>query len=296
MNSRATLDEDEMLRKALEISKQEGTVGPSEPSVVRKSKRGREESEEYVIYAIPVIMSTNIMFSVKSDVKRQRTNSTEPSNAGSVIGSPLEPSEAGDDSRRKTPRGTSQSQRGKEQSEPERRRERSETASKRKGRRRADGQYSAPIPTIPALSIKQMKNYPMKSPKKMNLQSKTSPKTFLPLPKNLLFLLPRISHLSHHQDAILRIPGNEGVEGEQQPLLREKVTQMQGHPLRMARPRILPKMLLVTVLAAEQTVARVRTEMEHIPLLLEKGQQMARGEDDLVETDMKRQGSQQWLN
>lgn len=48
MNSRATLGEDELLRKALEISKQEGVTGPSEPSVVRKSKRGREESHEYV--------------------------------------------------------------------------------------------------------------------------------------------------------------------------------------------------------------------------------------------------------
>lgn len=45
MNSRATLDEDEMLRKALEISKQEGGV-VSEHSIVRKSKRGRDESEE----------------------------------------------------------------------------------------------------------------------------------------------------------------------------------------------------------------------------------------------------------
>jgi hypothetical protein len=138
MNSRATLDEDEMLRKALEISKQEGTVGPSEPSVIRKSKRGRDESEEYAIL-LPTRLHADSGHSVKSDVKRQRTNSSEPSNAGSVVDSPIEQSEAGEDSRRKNPRGTSQSIRGKEQTEPERRRERSETASKRKARRRADG-------------------------------------------------------------------------------------------------------------------------------------------------------------
>jgi hypothetical protein len=48
MNSRAAYDEDEMLRKVLEESKQEGTIDPSENGTSRKGKRAREDSDEYV--------------------------------------------------------------------------------------------------------------------------------------------------------------------------------------------------------------------------------------------------------
>jgi hypothetical protein len=48
MNSRATYDEDEMLRKVLEESKADGalTVNGSETGTTRKGKRGRDDSEE----------------------------------------------------------------------------------------------------------------------------------------------------------------------------------------------------------------------------------------------------------
>jgi hypothetical protein len=48
MNSRAALDEEEMLRKAIEESKAEGSLSTAGSSV-RKAKRGRDDSEEYVI-------------------------------------------------------------------------------------------------------------------------------------------------------------------------------------------------------------------------------------------------------
>jgi hypothetical protein len=48
MNSRATYDEDEMLRKVLEESRADGalTVNGSETGTTRKGKRVRDESEE----------------------------------------------------------------------------------------------------------------------------------------------------------------------------------------------------------------------------------------------------------
>jgi hypothetical protein len=45
MNSRAALDEEEMLRKAIEESKAEGTLSTAGSSI-RRGKRGREESDE----------------------------------------------------------------------------------------------------------------------------------------------------------------------------------------------------------------------------------------------------------
>jgi len=46
MNSRATYDDDEMLLKALEQSKQDERAKSSEAGTVRKGKRNRDESEE----------------------------------------------------------------------------------------------------------------------------------------------------------------------------------------------------------------------------------------------------------
>jgi len=47
MNSRAALDEEEALRKAIEESKAEPSLSTAGSSV-RKGKRGREGSDEYV--------------------------------------------------------------------------------------------------------------------------------------------------------------------------------------------------------------------------------------------------------
>lgn len=47
MNSRAALDEEEALRKAIEESKVEGTTSTTGSSI-KRSKRSRDESEEYV--------------------------------------------------------------------------------------------------------------------------------------------------------------------------------------------------------------------------------------------------------
>ncbi|KAH7081310.1 hypothetical protein BKA63DRAFT_205915 [Paraphoma chrysanthemicola] len=119
MNSRAAYDEDEVLRKVIEESKQEGA--PESESGNRK-KRSREDSEE-----------------IKPEVKRQRTGSRSPS------GSPVLESE--DDSTRASapkqkPRGAAaRSQHQKEQREKEREKERTEAANRRKGRaerRKAD--------------------------------------------------------------------------------------------------------------------------------------------------------------
>ena len=46
MNSRATFEEEEMLRKVLEESKQDGKINASDTGTMRKPKRGREDSEE----------------------------------------------------------------------------------------------------------------------------------------------------------------------------------------------------------------------------------------------------------
>lgn len=44
MNSRATYDEEEVLRKVLEESKHEGPIAPSENA--NRKKRSRDDSEE----------------------------------------------------------------------------------------------------------------------------------------------------------------------------------------------------------------------------------------------------------
>jgi len=48
MNSRANYDEEEILRKVLEESKVDGQTNPSEAGTSRKTKRAREDSDEWV--------------------------------------------------------------------------------------------------------------------------------------------------------------------------------------------------------------------------------------------------------
>ncbi|KAF2663316.1 hypothetical protein BT63DRAFT_419132 [Microthyrium microscopicum] len=122
MNSRAALDEDEVLRKVLEESKQDGA--PSETST-RKVKRNREDSED-----------------MRSDLKRQRTNSSTPPSSGSKAGSVRGMSEVGDDGKRKGPRSTAPKSQGhKDKDVRDKERAKAEAASKRRDRaerRRAD--------------------------------------------------------------------------------------------------------------------------------------------------------------
>ncbi|KAF2015603.1 hypothetical protein BU24DRAFT_461841 [Aaosphaeria arxii CBS 175.79] len=122
MNSRAAYDEDEVLRKVLEESKNEGGKAPSDNSSSNRKKRSRDDSEE-----------------VKPELKRQRTSSRSPS------GSPV--LESDDDMSKpliakQKPRGAAaRSQREKELRDKERERERAEAANRRKGRaerRKAD--------------------------------------------------------------------------------------------------------------------------------------------------------------
>ncbi|KAH7113217.1 PHD-finger motif-containing protein-like protein [Dendryphion nanum] len=122
MNSRAAYDEDEVLRKVLEESKNEGSGPLSDAGNGTRKKRSRDDSEE-----------------IKPEVKRQRTSSRSPS------GSPV--LESDDDSTKpamtkQKPRGAAaRSQREKELRDKERERERTEAANRRKGRaerRKAD--------------------------------------------------------------------------------------------------------------------------------------------------------------
>ncbi|KAF2469468.1 uncharacterized protein BDR25DRAFT_49812 [Lindgomyces ingoldianus] len=113
MNSRAAYDEDEVLRKVLEESKNEGTSTLSENG--NRKKRGRDESEE-----------------IKQESKRQRTSSRSPSNSP-VLWSDEEIPKA--TAPKQKPRGAAaKSQREKELREKERERERAEAANRRKGR------------------------------------------------------------------------------------------------------------------------------------------------------------------
>jgi hypothetical protein len=83
MNSRGAYDEDEMLRRAIEESREMGTLG----------KRTRDESEEY---ACPQSCSTitDGLTSHKGNLKRQRTGSNS-SGSGSIHSGSPEPAADG---------------------------------------------------------------------------------------------------------------------------------------------------------------------------------------------------------
>jgi hypothetical protein len=149
MNSRAAYDEDEVLRKVLEESKVEDPTAVSETGT-KKGKRARDESEEYVIpWQMYDDLANLIWYSMRSDIKRQRTMSIERSlSPGSNDESPGGTSDQDPTKKKQAPRGAAaRSQREKELREKER--ERAEAANKRKGRaerRRADGKSSLIYP------------------------------------------------------------------------------------------------------------------------------------------------------
>jgi hypothetical protein len=134
MNSRAAYDEDEVLRKVLEESKNEGTAPQSENG--NRKKRSRDDSEEYVLLVLVRggrdVFANKLRHRVKPEIKRQRTSSRSPT------GSPV--LESDDDTSKSAvnkhkPRGAAaRSQREKELRDKERERERAEAASRRKGR------------------------------------------------------------------------------------------------------------------------------------------------------------------
>ncbi|KAI0162000.1 hypothetical protein GGR57DRAFT_308574 [Xylariaceae sp. FL1272] len=149
MNSRdAAYDEEEQLRRAIAASKEETIPEDSEPSS-RRPKRGREESEEYVVTAPAKFDSQlTVSHSNPENVKRQRTNSKSPSVAPEDPGSAVVDDSDDDPTLRngssKKLRNTVRNQRERaerDERREEQERKRAEAASKRKGRaerRRAD--------------------------------------------------------------------------------------------------------------------------------------------------------------
>lgn len=154
MNSRdAAYDEEEQLRRAIEASKEDAI--PEEPAMmVRRPKRGREESDECAIdLTMPANgLGSNPIYRKLESSKRQRTRSKSASPDGDT---PRFVSREGSDEEASVRNGSSKKARNaarnqrdqKEKTERNERREeqerkRAEAASKRKGRaerRRADG-------------------------------------------------------------------------------------------------------------------------------------------------------------
>lgn len=138
MNSRAAYDEDEMLRRVLEESKNEGQQTSGNGS--RKPKRARADSEEYAgsCCQLPKTLLTFI-YRPKSDPnpKRQRleTESESEEDSNTELQSLDLEQGKGNSTRNKIARGAAaRSQREKELREREK--ERADAANKR--RRRAD--------------------------------------------------------------------------------------------------------------------------------------------------------------
>jgi len=152
MNSReAGYDEAEALRKAIEASKEEVT-DDGVPTVTRRAKRGRSDSEEYVPVLLLVCIEqllTSCRRKLES-AKRQKTSSRSSSPSFDQGGD--ESDDAGATTRngalksRARNSATSRNQAEKPSEKEERERQRVEAANKRKGRaerRRADGTGSS---------------------------------------------------------------------------------------------------------------------------------------------------------
>ncbi|KAI1488947.1 hypothetical protein F5X96DRAFT_43644 [Biscogniauxia mediterranea] len=147
MNSRdAAYYEEEQIRRAIEASKEDAIPEEQEPT--RRTKRGRDDSEEYVSDADTLAATSNTMHRKPESIKRQRTNSKSPS---PVVEKPqsVNQDESEDESAlrngsSKKSRNAARNQREKaerDERREEQERKRAEAASKRKGRaerRRAD--------------------------------------------------------------------------------------------------------------------------------------------------------------
>ncbi|KAI5925854.1 hypothetical protein F4810DRAFT_708367 [Camillea tinctor] len=147
MNSRdAAYYEEEQIRRAIEASKEDAIPEEQEPA--RRTKRGRDDSEEYVSDADNLAAASNPLHRKPESIKRQRTNSKSPS---PVVEKPqsINQDESDDESTlrngsSKKSRNAARNQREKaerDERREEQERKRAEAASKRKGRaerRRAD--------------------------------------------------------------------------------------------------------------------------------------------------------------
>lgn len=155
MNSRAALDEEEALRKAIEESKVQGTLSTTGSSI-KRSKRSRDESEEYVAKDVPsneYCTRLTLRFSAKQDLKRRKTASDPDSPPSIDANGGVETDDEEHTSKnkvgapsRKSRVVSAQVQREKEkelkEKEKEKEKERVEAASRRKGRaekRHAEG-------------------------------------------------------------------------------------------------------------------------------------------------------------
>jgi len=138
MNSRAAYDEDEMLRRVLEESKNEGQQGAGNSN--RKPKRARADSEEYDGIRFELLEeTTDTTYRPKSDPnpKRQKLESESESeeDSNTEMQSPDPDQGKGSSTRKQAARGAAaRSQREKELRDREK--ERADAANKRK--RRAD--------------------------------------------------------------------------------------------------------------------------------------------------------------
>lgn len=142
MNSRDAAYDDEQLRRAIEASKEQ--IAESDDGLGRRAKRGRSDSEEYVVESLISVAGTNqCNYRNQAIVKRQRTGSRSPS---PVVNSAMPESREGSDDEMTTRSATRKSRNARslrERSEKEEReRQRQESALKRRGRaerRRAEG-------------------------------------------------------------------------------------------------------------------------------------------------------------
>ncbi|KAH8662202.1 hypothetical protein BX600DRAFT_513062 [Xylariales sp. PMI_506] len=160
MNSRDAAYDEEQLRRAIEISREEVIHEDSELPA-RRPKRGRDDDEEYVHgdhLGPEARLSTDSRTYSQPEIKRQRTISKSPSPSGEMV--PLASREDSDDESglrngsKKSARNAARNQRERaerDERREEQERKRAEAASKRKGRaerRRADGTIIATATTI----------------------------------------------------------------------------------------------------------------------------------------------------
>lgn len=145
MNSRDAAYDDEQLLRAIEASREEGPLDSAEAGL-RRAKRGRSDSEEYVDF--PKYSDSILIMNRRNQtsVKRQRTTSRSASPATEATGA-QGPDDSDDDTSRNGAKKNRSQRTVKDKGEmDEKERQRQEAASKRKNRaerRRAEGTRDA---------------------------------------------------------------------------------------------------------------------------------------------------------
>lgn len=140
MNSRDAAYDDEQLLRAIEASKEDNTTDGTE-STLRRTKRGRSDSEEYVATALGQLAHADEPRNVVA-VKRQRTNSQSESPVLEHNDVPT-PDQSDDESQTRNSKRARNGRNTREKSEKDdKERQRLEAVNKRKGRadrRRGEG-------------------------------------------------------------------------------------------------------------------------------------------------------------